>query len=108
MKYAIAIITIVIFLAGCGAAKVTQKTTPTSTTTPTITLEKYDLVQNGMTYVQVSTIMGSTGVKMGESTGANPANDYVEYTWTQGNNGANGTFDFVGDKLIGKAQFGLR
>jgi hypothetical protein len=111
-------------IAGCGG----KSTTPTQQTRqeqlkehlgtsnatetlpippPTITLAKYEQVTNGMSYEQVEAIMGSPGTKMGESTSVDPAHNYAEYQWLQDNQGANGTFDFVGNKLIGKAQYGL-
>ena len=85
----------------------TPVTVPQNASGTKIDLVKYNLVQDGMTYEEVATIMGSPGTKMGESTSADPAKNYVEYQWLQGDQGANGTFDFVGNKLIGKAQFGL-
>lgn len=114
MKKSLLIIPIIILLAGCGGAKQAVKTTQPGKAEPQktmkvedygITLAKFNQCQNGMAYEQVRDIMGVEGRLMGSSEGTGTSSK--EYTWLQGNKGANGTFDFVDNKLIGKAQYGL-
>lgn len=76
---------------------------------PTITLEEYNSIQSGMSYLDVQGIIGSPGEKLSE-VDLNIGSEYytVMYQWEgEGVLGANANVTFQGDKVISKAQFGL-
>lgn len=76
-----------------------------------ITLEKYNQIENGMTYDEVKEIIGSEGTLSVES-GEKGTNLYtVIYTYEGvGQAGANASFTFQGEniELKSKAQAGLK
>lgn len=81
------------------------------TITPTITMEKYSRIQNGMSYNEVKQILGEPGVeqsrnKMEGVPGVMESIETVMYAW-QNPGGSNMNAMFQNDKLIQKAQFGL-
>lgn len=69
------------------------------------TLANYERLQTGITYAQACELLGKTGTETSriEMTGY----VIVMYSW-QGNGLANMNAMFQNDKLISKAQFGLR
>jgi hypothetical protein len=72
-----------------------------------ITKAKFDKIQNGMSYKDVKTIIGSDGDMMSE-TGTKGDQYYtVIYDWKAADGIANATFEFQGDKLQTKSQAGL-
>ncbi|QWH63953.1 DUF3862 domain-containing protein (plasmid) [Bacillus mycoides] len=76
---------------------------------PGLTKEKFDRIQNGMTYEQVQEIIGTDGELISE--GGDKGTEYytVMYMWKGvGSTGANANFMFQGGKLNNKAQFGLK
>lgn len=76
---------------------------------PTISMEEFSKIKNGMTYNEVKEIIGSEGELLSES-GA-PGSPYytVMYAWDgSGSLGANAIFMFQGGKLISKSQMGLK
>ncbi|ADL52456.1 BLIP family protein [Clostridium cellulovorans] len=69
-----------------------------------ITLDKYNQVTEGMTYAQVSAILGE-----GELTSQMKIMDIENLTYNWSNKGGtNATLSFTGDKLTAKSQFGLK
>lgn len=72
-----------------------------------ITLEEYNQIDTGMTYEQVTEIIGSKGTVTSQS----ESNGYkiVLITWYgNGVAGSNANVTFTNDKVTGKAQFGLK
>ena len=76
---------------------------------PTISLAEFNAISTGMTYQEVTDIIGSAG----EVTSEVDIFDDFEYftqarTWEgEGSLGANAVIEFQGGKVISKAQFGL-
>ena len=75
---------------------------------PTITLEEFNAIQEGMTYQEVTDIVGSSGELRSES-GMSGSDYYTQLrSWEgEGSLGANANVMFQGGKVISKAQFGL-
>lgn len=75
-----------------------------------ITLEEFNRIETGMTYEQVTDIIGGEGTVLSEAdiTG-NPEYKTTIYTWEgSGSLGANANVTFQGGKVVSKAQFGLK
>lgn len=70
-----------------------------------ITEEKYDSIQNGMSYEEVKNIIGEDGENISESDVAGIKT--VMYQWTASDGWGNATVTFQDDKVINKAQFGV-
>lgn len=73
-----------------------------------MTMEKFNKIESGMTYEEVTEIIGGEGEVMSES--GEKGSDYhtVIYQYEGvGSLGANANLTFQGGKLINKAQFGL-
>jgi hypothetical protein len=96
--------------------------TPTSTLNPTtpdyssassarattdagVTMANYNRIQTGMTYAQVCKILGKDGTERSRNDDARYHT--VVYQW-QGDDLANMNAIFQNDKLVSKAQFGLK
>lgn len=75
---------------------------------PTISLEEYNKLNEGMPYSSVVRIIGGHGEKQSE-VGKKGEDFYtVSYSWKgEGSLGANAIIMFQGDKLVSKAQSGL-
>ena len=78
-----------------------------------LTLEKYNQVQNGMTYEEVIKIVGFEGTPEAEVGEKGTALYTVSYRYmgndqVKGSMGANASFMFQGGKLNMKAQTGLK
>lgn len=76
-----------------------------------ITFDKYQKIQNGMSYKQVVEIIGAEGEEISRNkidgvSGVMGAVETVMYQWVNGN-GSNMNAIFQNDKLNQKAQFGL-
>ena len=78
------------------------------TNAPTITLEEFEAIQNGMTYQEVTDIVGSSGELISE-VDIGVADYYTQVrSWEgEGTLGANANVTFQGGKVTAKAQFGL-
>lgn len=87
-------------------------TSTTSTTVdkkPTITKAEFDKIENGMTYEEVSKIIGGPGEVLSETGQKGDSLYTVMYMWEgEGSTGANANFMFQGGKLQSKAQMGLK
>ena len=77
-----------------------------ATKPPAVTLDEYNRVQNGMTYTEANNIIGEKGKEMSRTEiPGTPLT--VMYGW-QNSDGSNMNAMFQDDKLITKAQFGLK
>lgn len=74
-----------------------------------MTKDKFEQIQNGMTYEQVTQIIGGPGEILSESGEKGTEYYTVMYQYEGiGSLGANSNLMFQGGKLINKAQYGLR
>ena len=76
---------------------------------PTISLEEFNQISTGMTYTEVTSIIGSPG-EMRSSTDAGLGPEYVIETWTWDGDGSivsSSTVMFQGGKVTSKSQLGL-
>lgn len=79
---------------------------------PVVTMSEYQQVANGMTYRQVSRIIGAPGEETSRSridgvSGTMSGMETVSYHWINPD-GSNMNAIFQNDKLMSKTQFGLR
>ena len=77
-----------------------------------VTFDKYQRIQNNMSYSQVVAIIGAEGEEMSRNKmegvpGVMESIETVMYQWVN-SNGSNMNAMFQNDKLIQKAQFGLK
>lgn len=72
---------------------------------PVVALEEYNAIREGMSYQEVASIIGDPGQEMSRSDIA--GYNTVMYSWSN-KNGSNMNAMFQNDKLINKAQIGLR
>ena len=77
-----------------------------------VTKAQYDRIEDGMSYTQVARIIGSYGEEMARNRlegipGVMPSVSTVSYSW-QNVYGSNMNAMFQNDRLVMKAQFGLR
>lgn len=72
---------------------------------PSLTMDGYNRVKNGMTYDQVVAIVGKPSQELSRNEMA--GTETVMYSW-EGSLGANMNAMFQNNKLVQKAQFGLR
>lgn len=110
----IALACVVALTVSCGGGS-TDSTPPTfsnpqtSTTTPPddtgVTMENYLKLQNGMSYRDVVAILGSEGTEMSSNEIAGTRT--VMYSW-HGSGLGNMNAMFQNDKMMQKAQFGLK
>lgn len=97
---ALCLFLVVLLTAGCGGAS------------KKITMEKFNKIQDGMSYSQVSSIMGDPG-ELGASTTMPGIPGIIEkleskiYMW-KNSDGTNMNVQFQNDKVMTKAQFGLK
>lgn len=70
-----------------------------------VTMAKYNRIREGMTYREVTSIIGSSGEEQSSSSIA--GNTFSTYVW-QNENGSNAMIVFENGKVSTKAQFGLR
>ena len=72
-----------------------------------ITMEEYNQIDNGMTYEEVTEIIGSQG-SLSSTVTANGTTIEI-YTWYgDGVAGSNANVTFTNDSVTGKAQVGLK
>ncbi|MFF2909746.1 DUF3862 domain-containing protein [Paenibacillus sp. NPDC057934] len=92
-----------------AAKPVVAKEEPTKENPPTITKSEYEKIENGMSYKKVQQIIGGPGEVLSE--GGEKGTEFytimVVY-YGEGSLGANANFMFQGDKLLNKAQLGLK
>ncbi|NTV91008.1 MAG: DUF3862 domain-containing protein [Clostridiales bacterium] len=88
---------------------------PVSTTTqapankPTMTKAEFDQLKSGMTYEEATAIIGGPGEVLSESGNAGDEYHTVMYQYKgEGGFGANANLMFQGNKLMNKAQMGLK
>jgi uncharacterized protein YceK len=107
MKKIISLLLLCVFIvavvSGCG----------TTTTRPRLTLEKYNKIENGMTYEEVVKIIGFEGTPEAEAGERGTQYHTISYRYmgsdqVDGSTGANASFMFQGGKLSMKAQLGLK
>jgi len=72
---------------------------------PIVTLTQYERIREGMTYAEVTAVIGTAGQELSRSDLAGYTT--VMYSWTN-SNGSNMNAMFQNGKLVNKAQFGLR
>ena len=76
---------------------------------PTMTKAEFDQLKDGMSYEDATKIIGGPGEVMSESGSKGDPAHTVMYTYKgEGDLGANANLMFQGDKLMNKAQFGLK
>lgn len=102
MKKLFILISIVLLLAGCSGVKA-------STSEGTVTKAQFESIKNGMTYKEVVKIIGGEGELISESGASGDELHTVMYMYNgKGSTGANANFMFQDDKLVNKAQVGLK
>lgn len=93
-----------------NSSKTDNNSTDSNTTDEAVaTMDKYNQIQNDMTYEQVKNIMGFDGTEAGSSS-ASVAGQSAEakvYTWKGKALGSNASVSFYNDKVVSKAQAGL-
>ena len=99
MKKIVVIVALSLLLLGCGMV---QK----------ITIEKYNQVRDGASYYAVCSIMGEDGQEMSSSVmpgipGVMPSITTKSYGW-KNTDGSNTIIMFQNDRMMTKAQFGLK
>lgn len=101
-----AIATGLITTSGCSNTTESHEATGKSVV---ITKAEFDQIQNGMTTKQVFDIIGGKGEVMSEAGEKDKPGYTILYTYNgKGSTGANANFTFQDDKLMAKAQFGLK
>ncbi|MBJ7987797.1 DUF3862 domain-containing protein [Bacillus cereus] len=76
---------------------------------PGISKAEFDQIQNGMSYDEVKTIIGSDGEVLSENGQAGEQFHTIMYKWDgEKGFGANANFMFQEGKLQNKSQFGLK
>ncbi|MCS7463100.1 DUF3862 domain-containing protein [Paenibacillus doosanensis] len=111
-QFAIMACAIAVSLTGCGdkpAATSEPAAVTKSGEAVTITKDKFEAVENGMTYEKVVQVVGGPGELMSEAGKKGDAMHTVVYSYKgEGSAGANAIFTFQGGKLAAKAQAGLQ
>lgn len=98
---------------GGQATDTTKTNTPTSkkeeTNKPTITMAEFNKIQNGMSYEEVTKIIGGPG-ELTSETGTKGDQFYTAMYSYKGESGlgANAILTFQDDKLMNKTQMGLK
>ena len=82
------------------------------TASPVVTLDEYNRLRSGMSYWETRAVIGDSGTEVSRNhmegiAGVMESIDTVMYLWANGD-GSNMNAMFQNDKLIQKAQFGLR
>lgn len=88
-----------------GSASDAPTDAAATSTAPSLTMDGYNRVKTGMTFDQVTEIIGKPSQEMSRNELA--GTETVMYSW-EGNLGANMNAMFQNNKLVQKAQFGLR
>ncbi|WP_282938718.1 DUF3862 domain-containing protein [Paenibacillus sp. RC67] len=104
-------------LSGCGSGPAKQTSGQASKTeasgkeegTYTITKAKFEKIENGMSYEEVTKIIGGPGELLSEIGNKGEKTHTTVYMYKgEGTIGANANFTFQGGKLLAKAQAGLK
>ena len=97
---------IILTLVGCGSSA----STPSSgANKPTMTKAEFDQIKDGMSYAEVTAIVGGPGELQAESGKVGDPAHTVSYKFDgEGSMGANAQLMFQGGKLNMKAQMGLK
>ena len=75
---------------------------------PTISMEEYKRIYNGMKYAEVVEVIGGTGKTLSSIDIGDPQYKTEVIQWEgEGFAGSNATIEFQGGKVVGKAQIGL-
>jgi hypothetical protein len=82
-----------------------QHSLPSANSPPIVTLAEYEQVREGMTYEEVTSVIGAAGQELSRSDLAGYTT--VMYSWAN-SNGSNMNSMFQNGRLVNKAQFGLR
>jgi hypothetical protein len=77
-----------------------------SSPTAAVTMESYNRLKNGMTYAQVVQVLGKDGEELSSSDIGGIKT--IMYKWDGNGFGANMNAMFQNNKLMSKAQFGLK
>jgi len=108
---------IALSLTGCGGGSAQQATGQPKTTESSgkqegnglITKAKFEKIENGMSYEEVTKIIGSPGELLSEIGKKGEKTHTLVYMYKgEGTVGANANFTFQGGKLVAKAQAGLQ
>ncbi|WP_282936662.1 hypothetical protein [Paenibacillus sp. RC67] len=108
----VCVTTIAVFFAGCGNSGKSAVPTPAPSSTPaplaTITKEKYDKINIGMTYEEVKSIVGGEG-KLITETGDKATPEYTAtYQYTaEGNPNGQAKITFRSNKCTSKSEASL-
>jgi hypothetical protein len=97
---------------GSPAAVPVTSYRPSIQSAAAVTLAEYSQIRSGMSYWEVRAVIGDAGTEMSRNhlegvPGVMESIDTVMYLWTNAD-GSNMNAMFQNDKLIQKAQFGLR
>lgn len=108
----ILILSLSVFICGCGNSNKFIKGTDADiiNSQATISLEEFEKIETGMSYTEVCDIIGGEGT-LGSNVDIGMGEEYKTeiYQWTgDGSIGANANVTFQGDKVISKAQIGLK
>ena len=98
-------------LLGVVIGALTDSSSPTSSdgNKPTMTMEEFSQLKDGMSYEDATAIIGGPGEVMSESGTKGEALHTIMYQYKgEGDLGANANVMFQGNKLNTKAQFGLK
>lgn len=101
-----------LFVGGCVALMAVVGTAPEVIDSvqeqmqPIATKAEYDAIRDGMSYAEVAEIIGTAGEETA-SGGAEAGFDTKMYSW-QNPDGSNMNAMFQNDRMIQKAQFGLK
>ncbi len=95
-RIAVLVLAVALLLSACGGVK-----------SELITMEEYNSLKEGMSYKEVVDIIGSEGEEVSSNNIAGYST--VAYSWEgHGSVGANANVMFQNDKLVSKAQAGLK
>ena len=111
VSFILGLFVLLVFMSIVGQSTKVKQGTQTTNVNPTkeqtagVTMEKFTAIQEGMTYKEVSTILGSEGTISSSSEIAGIKT--VLYTWKGTRFGANMNAMFQNDRMVSKAQFNL-
>jgi hypothetical protein len=96
----------ILVLAALGWIVYTNQTGSLGSTSSGVTLAQYHQLTDGMSYGQAVNVLGSSGTEISRSSVAGFST--VMYQWEGTHNGGNMNAMFQNDRLVSKAQAGLR
>ncbi|HZK56582.1 MAG TPA: DUF3862 domain-containing protein [Desulfosporosinus sp.] len=109
-KMLIGAVVLVMIGVGIGALSDSPSTSSSSNVNkPTMTKAEFDQIKDGMSYAEVTAIVGGPGEMQSESGKVGDPAHTVSYAYKgEGDLGANANVMFQGEKLNMKAQMGLK